>query len=134
MTLRLIGAGLPRTGTSSCARLPRHLPGAPAYHMSRSLRPPRARPTWVAAIEGTRRCGRLLPVRRRGRRAVLDLLARAGRGVPGRPVLLSTRGSAKVWHRSMDATVLPRTHEMLMRGDDDPMVPLCPGDLRRPLY
>ena len=39
-------------------------------------------------------------------------------------MLLSYRGSAEVWHRSMAATVLPRTREMLARPDDDPMVPL----------
>ena len=43
---------------------------------------------------------------------------------PDAPVLLSRRSSAEVWHRSMDATVLPRTREMLSRDDDDPMVPL----------
>jgi len=43
---------------------------------------------------------------------------------PHAPVLLSHRGSAEVWHRSMEATVLPRTREMLMRPDSDPMVPL----------
>jgi hypothetical protein len=44
---------------------------------------------------------------------------------PDAPVLLSHRGSAEVWYRSMNATVLVRTRAMLAKGDDaDPMVPL----------
>jgi hypothetical protein len=40
-------------------------------------------------------------------------------------VPLSHRGSAEVWHRSMDVTVLARTRDMLAMDDDaDPMVPL----------
>jgi len=126
VTLRLIGAGLPRTGTSSLREALRHLLGAPVYHMSEAFAHPEHAPTWVAAIEGDP------PVWD-------DFLAGYAAGVdapfstcwrdlaaayPDAPVLLSHRGSAKVWHRSMDATVLPRTHEMLMRDDDDPMVPL----------
>jgi hypothetical protein len=44
---------------------------------------------------------------------------------PHAPVLLSHRGSAEIWHRSMDVTVLARTREILAEGGDaDPMVPL----------
>ncbi len=43
---------------------------------------------------------------------------------PHAAVLLSHRGDAEVWYRSMEATVLPRTREMVARGADDPMVPL----------
>lgn len=44
---------------------------------------------------------------------------------PDAPVLLSHRGSAEVWHRSMDVTVLARTRDMLALNDDaDPMVSL----------
>ena len=125
VTLRLIGAGLPRTGTSSLREALRRLLRAPVYHMSEAFAHPEHAPTWVAAIEGDP------PVWD-------DFLAGYAAGVdapfstcwrdlaaayPDAPVLLSHRGSAKVWHRSMDATVLPRTHEMLMRDDDDPMVP-----------
>ena len=126
MSLRLIGAGLPRTGTSSLREALRHLLDAPIYHMSEAFAHPEHASTWVAAIEGNP------PVWD-------DFLAEYAAGVdapfstcwrdlaaayPHAPVLLSHRGSAKAWHRSMRATVLPRTHEMLMRDDDDPMVPL----------
>ncbi len=52
MTLRLIGAGLPRTGTSSLREALRHLLDAPVYHMSEAFAHPEHAPTWVAAIEG----------------------------------------------------------------------------------
>jgi len=126
VTLRLIGAGLPRTGTSSLREALRYLLDAPVYHMSEVFAHPEHASTWVAAIEGNP------PVWD-------DFLAEYTAGVdapfstcwrdlasayPDAPVLLSHRGSAKVWHRSMEATVLPRTRELLTRDDDDPMVPL----------
>jgi hypothetical protein len=91
----------------------RHLLDAPIYHMSEAFAHPEHASTWVAAIEGDP------PVWD-------DFLAEYAAGVdapfstcwrdlaaayPDAPVLLSHRGSAKVWHRSMDATVLPRTHD-----------------------
>lgn len=100
--------------------------GAPVYHMSETFARPEHASTWVAAIAGEP------PVWD-------DFLAGYVAGVdapfsncwrelatayPDAPVLLSHRSSAEVWHRSMDATVLPRTREMLSRDDEDPMVPL----------
>ena len=126
VVLRLIGAGLPRTGTSSLRESLRHLLGAPVYHMSETFAHPEHAPTWVAAIAGEP------PVWD-------DFLAGYAAGVdapfsscwrelvaayPDAPALLSRRSSAEVWHRSMDATVLPRTREMLTRHGGDPMVPL----------
>ena len=127
VTLRLIGAGLPRTGTTSLREALRHLLDAPIYHMSEALAHPEHAPTWVAAIQGNP------PVWN-------DFLAGYAAGVdtpfstcwrdlsaayPDAPVLLSHRGSAKVWHRSMDVTVLARTRDMLATDDNaDPLVPL----------
>ncbi|MBD8869661.1 sulfotransferase family protein [Nocardioides donggukensis] len=125
MVLRLIGAGLPRTGTSSLREALRHLLGAPVYHMSEVFAHPEHATTWEAALEGDP------PVWD-------DFLAGYSAGVdaplsncwrdlaaayPDAPVLLSHRGTAEVWHRSMEATVLPRTREILSR-DDDPLTPL----------
>ncbi len=127
MTLQLIGAGLPRTGTSSLREGLGHVLGAPVYHMSEAFAHPEHAPTWVAAIQG--------------HPPVWDeFLARYAAGVdvpfstcwrylaaayPDAPVLLSHRGSAEVWYRSMDATVLVRTRAMLAKDDDaDPMVSL----------
>lgn len=127
MALRLIGAGLPRTGTSSLRDALRHLLDAPVYHMSEAFAHPEHARTWVRAIEGE-------PP------AWDDFLAGYAAGVdapfsscwrdlaavyPDAPVLLSHRGDRDVWHRSMAATVLPRTRELLAHDDhDDPMVPL----------
>lgn len=124
--MRLIGAGLPRTGTSSLREALQHLLGAPIYHMSEAFARPEHAPTWVAAIEGSP------PVWE-------EFLAPYAAGVdvpfsscwrdlaaayPDAPVLLSHRGDAEVWYRSMSATVLPRTRQMLAKEDGDPMVPL----------
>jgi hypothetical protein len=127
VTLRLIGAGLPRTGTTSLREALGRLLDAPIYHMSEALAHPEHAPTWVAAIRGNP------PVWD-------DFLAGYAAGVdtpfstcwrdlaaayPDAPVLLSQRDSAEVWHRSMDVTVLARTRDMLAIGDDDdPVVPL----------
>lgn len=124
--LRLIGAGLPRTGTASLREALRHLLDAPVYHMSEAFAHPEHAPTWVAAIKGDPPVwndflnGYVAGVDAPFSNCWRELAA----AYPEAPVLLSHRGSAEVWHRSMEATVLPRTREMLKRSDDDPMVPL----------
>jgi hypothetical protein len=123
VALQLIGAGLPRTGTSSLREALRLLLDAPIYHMSEAFAHPEHARTWVSAIEGHP------PV-------WADFLAGYAAGVdapfsncwrdlaaayPEAPVLLSHRGDPEVWYRSMAATVLPRTREILAREDVDPM-------------
>jgi hypothetical protein len=126
MTVRLIGAGLPRTGTSSLREALRHLLDAPVYHMSETYAHPEHAATWVAAINGnppdwnTFLSGYAAGVDAPFSNCWRDLAA----AYPDAPVLLSHRGSAQVWYRSMAATVLPRTREILTRGEQDPLVPL----------
>ena len=127
MTLRLIGAGLPRTGTSSLRQALRHLLDAPVYHMSEAFAHPEHAPTWVAAIKGHPPVwddflsGYAAGVDTPFSTCWRDLAA----AYPEAPVLLSRRESAEAWYRSMDLTVLPRTRHMLAMDDDaDPMVPL----------
>ena len=126
MTLRLIGAGLPRTGTSSLREALRRLLDAPVYHMSETFAHPEHAATWVAAIGGnspvwdTFLAGYAAGVDAPFSNCWRDLAA----AYPDAPVLLSHRGSAEVWYRSMAATVLPRTREIMMRDDRDPLVPL----------
>lgn len=94
--------------------------------MSEAFAHPEHARTWVAAIEGH-------PPEWE------DFLAGYGAGVdapfsncwrdlaeayPDAPVLLSHRGDRDVWYRSMEATVLPRTRELLAKDNGDPMVPL----------
>lgn len=50
--MRMIGAGLPRTGTSSLREALRYLLAGPIYHMSEAYAHPEHVPTWVAAING----------------------------------------------------------------------------------
>lgn len=125
--MRLIGAGLPRTGTTSLREALGQLLDGPIYHMSVALAHPEHAPTWVAAIHGDP------PVWD-------DFLAGYAAGVdtpfatcwrqlaaayPQAPVILSHRGSAATWHRSMVPTVLARTRDTLAGGDDaDPLVRL----------
>ena len=126
MTLRLIGAGLPRTGTSSLREALRRLLDAPVYHMSETFAHPEHAATWVAAIGGnspvwdTFLAGYAAGVDAPFSNCWRDLAA----AYPDAPVLLSHRGSAEGWSRSMAATVLPRTREIMMRDDRDPLVPL----------
>ncbi len=126
MALQLIGAGLPRTGTSSLREALRYLLGAPVYHMSEAFAHPEHALTWVAAMEGDPPdwedflAGYAAGVDAPFSNCWRDLAA----AYPDAPVLLSHRDDREVWCRSMEATVLPRTREMLAKGDDDPMVPL----------
>ncbi|MGB7448615.1 MAG: sulfotransferase family protein [Ornithinimicrobium sp.] len=126
MVLRLIGAGLPRTGTSSLREALRHLLDAPVYHMSETFSHPEHAATWVAALAGEPPAWDDFLA---GYVAGVDApFSNCWRGLstayPEAPVLLSRRSSAEVWHRSMEATVLTRTREILSKDDDDPMVPL----------
>lgn len=126
MALQLIGAGLPRTGTSSLREALRYLLGAPVYHMSEAFAHPEHAHTWVAAVEGhPPDWATFLAGYCAGVDAPFSNCWRAlAAAYPDAPVLLSHRGDAEVWYRSMEATVLPRTREMLKRQSDDPMVPL----------
>lgn len=126
MPLQLIGAGLPRTGTSSLREALRYLLDAPIYHMSEAFRHPEHVPTWVEAIEGNPpEWGTFLAGYAAGVDAPFSNCWRdLATAYPDAPVLLSHRGDSEVWYRSMEATVLPRTREMLKRSREDPLVPL----------
>jgi hypothetical protein len=134
VTLRLVGAGLPRTGTSSLREALRILLDAPVYHMSETFAHPEHARTWVAAIEGDPPVwddfleGYAAGVDAPFSNCWRDLAA----AYPSAPVLLSHRGDPEVWYRSMAATVLPRTRELLAKADD-PMAPLF-GVIFRDLF
>lgn len=127
VTIRLIGAGLPRTGTSSLREALRYLLDGPIYHMSEAYAHHEHVPTWVAAINGEPTDwqrfldGYVAGVDTPFSSCWRDLAA----AHPDAPVLLSHRDSAEAWYRSMDATVLARTREVLASDDGgDPMTPL----------
>jgi len=126
VSLQVIGAGLPRTGTSSLREALRFLLDAPIYHMSEAFAHPEHAATWVRAIEGnppqwdTFLAGYAGGVDAPFSNCWRDLAT----FYPDAPVLLSYRDDPEVWYRSMEATVLPRTREMLAKGAADPMVQL----------
>ncbi|WP_110180944.1 sulfotransferase family protein [Nocardioides solisilvae] len=127
MTIRLVGAGLPRTGTTSLREALTRLLGAPTYHMSTALRRPEHAPTWVAAIHGDPPdWDELLTGYAAGVDAPFSTCWRQlAAAYPDAPVLLSRRESAEVWLRSMEPTVLTRTREVLAHGDPaDPVTAL----------
>jgi hypothetical protein len=94
--------------------------------MSEAFAHPEHARTWVSAIEGDPPswegflAGYAAGVDAPFSTCWRDLAA----AYPDAPVLLSHRGDPEVWYRSMEATVLPRTREMLAKGSEDPMVPL----------
>ena len=124
--MRLIGAGLPRTGTSSLREALRYLLDTPIYHMREAFDHPEHAATWVAAIEGDPpEWGTFLAGYAAGVDAPFSMCWRdLSAAFPEAPVLLSHRGNPEVWYRSMEATVLPRTREMRARGPEDPLAAL----------
>ena len=52
MTLRVVGAGLPRTGTASLKAALEHLLGRPCYHMMELIQNLEHVPIWHAAVRG----------------------------------------------------------------------------------
>lgn len=95
--------------------------------MSEAFARPEHAPTWVAAMHGDPPnwdeflAGYAAGVDTPFSSCWRDLAA----AYPEAPVLLSHRGSAEVWYRSMERTVLARTRETLRSDDDtDPMVSL----------
>ncbi len=52
MTLRVVGAGIGRTGTNSLQRALERLLGKPCYHMFEAYKRPEHFPIWTAAVRG----------------------------------------------------------------------------------
>jgi Sulfotransferase domain len=107
MTLRVIGAGLPRTGTTSLKLALAQLLGGPCYHMFELFAHPAHIPAWHQAA-----CGQppdwdeLL----RGYRAAVDLPASAfwpdlAAANPDALIILSVRDSAQQWWDSFSQTI-----------------------------
>lgn len=116
MHLRVVGAGLPRTGTSSLKQALAQLLAAPCYHMS-------AIPThpfdlgagWDLALAGgTPDWDTMLE----GYAATLDWPAsmfwrELSEANPDALVVLSVRDSAEAWYRSFDEMILPHVRACL---------------------
>jgi hypothetical protein len=116
MSLRVVGAGLPRTGTASVRRALEHLLGGRCCHMSAIPGHPfDLGPGWRAALAGEGvDWARLM----NGFVAAVDWPAsmywRELRGAnPEALVLLSVRDGAQTWWESMNHTVLPVARKAL---------------------
>jgi hypothetical protein len=107
MTLRVIGAGLGRTGTASLKAALEQLLGGPCYHMAEVFQHPEHIPTWTAAARGEPVdwdvvfADYVATVDWPGASFWTDLLALN----PEALVLLSTRLSAETWWKSANDTI-----------------------------
>ncbi|WP_299052577.1 sulfotransferase family protein [uncultured Nocardioides sp.] len=124
--IRLVGAGLPRTGTSSLREALRLLLGAPVYHMREAFQHPEHAAAWVAAIRGDPPdWDRFLDGYAAGVDTPFSTCWRdLAAAYPEAPVLLSHRGDAGTWYRSMETTVLAAFRHYRDGDPRDPMVPL----------
>ncbi|MBI1214771.1 MAG: sulfotransferase family protein [Alphaproteobacteria bacterium] len=110
-SLRVVGAGLPRTGTSSLRRAFQKLLGAPCLHMSAiSTHPFTLGAPWDAALGG--RPVDWATVAAQGYCAAVDWPAsmfwrELAAANPDAPVLLSLRESPEVWLKSFTEMILP---------------------------
>jgi hypothetical protein len=122
MSLRIIGAGMGRTGTHSLKVALERLLGGPCYHMLEAFEHPEHVDLWRAAFQGDPSG---LPEIMDGYVATVDWPGgacwRELRDLwPEAPVLLSTRDSSEVWWRSANATMFEG-----MRRTPDPDAPLA---------
>ena len=118
MALRVVGAGLARTGTTSLKLALERLLGAPCYHMLELFERPADVPQWEHAVrDGPADWNAVFD----GYGAALDFPVSLFYDVlmdayPDALVLLSTRRDPETWWQSMAATVIPA----ISRVTDDP--------------
>jgi hypothetical protein len=110
MTLRVVGAGLGRTGTTSLKLALERLLGAPCYHMMEVFTHPEHVPAWHAAADGKMPDWHEVM---RGFSAAVDWPASAfwpelSRAFPDALILLSVRDPDSWWD-SASQTIFPRT-------------------------
>ena len=108
--LRVVGAGVGRTGTLSLKVAFERLLGAPCYHMAEVLGKPEHVPLWLGATRGKLPDWHALM---RGYAAAVDWPAAAfwpelADAFPEALVLLSVR-DADTWWRSANGTIFPAT-------------------------
>jgi hypothetical protein len=121
--MRIVGAGLGRTGTHSLKLALERLLGEPCYHMAEVFEHRDHVPTWHAAIRGERVDWR--PVLG-GYAAIVDwpgvaVWRELAAAYPDAAVLLSTRRDAATWLKSARATIMGNGPENKL--EDDPSMP-----------
>jgi hypothetical protein len=112
MTLRVVGAGLGRTGTLSLKVALERLLGAPCYHMAEVFSHPEHVPVWHAAAKGEMPDWTELL---RGYAAAVDWPAASfwpemSEAFPDALVVLSVR-DPESWWKSAHATIFPSSRE-----------------------
>lgn len=120
MTIRVVGAGLGRTGTNSLKLALERLLGEPCYHMLEVFSHPDHVGIWEAAARGVTVDWDALFT---GYGATVDWPSASfwreiASAYPDAPVLLSTRRSADEWWRSADATIFAYLREPSKPGDE----------------
>jgi hypothetical protein len=119
--LRVVGAGLGRTGTSSLKLALEQLLGGPCYHMLEVGQRPADVAVWDRAIDSEPVDWAALLAEFR---ATVDWPAAAfwrelSAANPGALVLLSSRDSAQTWWRSMEGTIAVALSQPLAEDDED---------------
>lgn len=134
MTVRVVGAGLPRTGTLSLKGALERLLGAPSYHMNELLQHPEHVPTWADAFEGRPPDWDVFLA---DYAAAVDwpaglLWRELSEAFPDALVLLSVRATPEQWWNSVNRTIFPRIRQargLLSSGDGEPPAGMVPeGD------
>jgi hypothetical protein len=121
--MRVVGAGLGRTGTHSLKLALEQLLGEPCYHMAEVFEHLDHIPTWHAAYRGERVAwdtvlGGYAAIVDWPGAGVWDQLAAA---YPDAVIVLSTRRDAQTWLTSARATIMDNSPENAM--DADPRMP-----------
>lgn len=115
--MRVVGAGVGRTGTLSLKHALEILLGGPCYHMMEIFEQPEHIPAWHAAVRGDMPDWRRLLA---GYAAAVDWPAAAfwselAEAFPDALVLLSVR-EPEEWWQSADATILPTLRQPIEGG------------------
>ncbi len=123
MTLRVVGAGLGRTGTLSLKAALERLLGAPCYHMAEVFAHPEHVDVWTAAFKGQQPDWKKFLS---GYAAEVDWPASAfwfeiAEAFPKAIILLSTRDSSETWWNSANETIF-RGHDAAPPGKWKDMV------------
>src|SRR5436305_4995689 len=120
MTMRIVGAGLGRTGTHSLKLAIERLTGAPCYHMMEVFGHPEHLPIWRDAATGKEPDW---PQLLEGYEAIVDWPGASfwrdmSEAFPEAVILLSTRADAETWWKSAHNTIFQVIDKGLETNDD----------------